>query len=117
MNNHDYDNIESLTVHELKKIREEKEEEKDFYLLDVRTREEKKFSDIGGGLIPLQEIESRYLELEGKEDKLIIIYCHHGVRSFHACAFLKEKGFKNLVNLEGGIDAWSLQIDEKVPRY
>ena len=45
MNNHDYDNIKSLTVQELKALTEEKEEGKDFYLLDVRTKEEKKFSD------------------------------------------------------------------------
>ena len=117
MNNHDYDNIKSLTVQELKALTEEKKEGKDFFLLDVRTKEEKKFSDIGGNLLPLQEIDSRYSELEGKENETIIIYCHHGVRSFHACMFLKEKGFKNLVNLVGGIDAWSLEIDEKVPRY
>tara|TARA_Y100001958_G_C21209513_1_gene535362 strand:+ start:453 stop:806 length:354 start_codon:yes stop_codon:yes gene_type:complete len=117
MNNQDYGNIKSLNVHQLKKLQKEKEEGKDFYLLDVRTSEEKKYSDIGGKLLPLQEIEKRYLELEGKEDKAIIVYCHHGVRSFHACMFLQEKGFNNLLNLEGGIDAWSLQIDEKVPRY
>ena len=43
MNNHENGNIESLTVHELKKLREDKEEGKDFYLLDVRTLEEKNF--------------------------------------------------------------------------
>ena len=78
MNNHDYDNIKSLTVQELKALTEEKEEGKDFFLLDVRTKEEKKFSDIGGNLLPLQEIDSRYKELEGKENETIIIYCHHG---------------------------------------
>tara|TARA_Y100001970_G_C14178295_1_gene828320 strand:- start:874 stop:1227 length:354 start_codon:yes stop_codon:yes gene_type:complete len=117
MNHYENGSIESLTVHELKKLREDKEEGKDFYLLDVRTLEEKKFSDIGGDLLPLQEIESRYLELKGKEDKPLIVYCHHGVRSYHACLFLKEKGFNRLANLQGGIDAWSLQIDERIPRY
>ena len=117
MNNQEHGNIKSLDVHELKKLKDEKEEGKDFFLLDVRTREEKKYSDIGGSLLPLQEIEKSYHELEGKEGKAIVVYCHHGVRSFHACVFLQEKGFNNLFNLEGGIDAWSLQIDEKVPRY
>ena len=109
--------VSGLTVQELKKMREEKCEGEDFFLLDVRTPAEKQFADIGGDLIPLQEIESRYQELEGKEEKTLIIYCHHGVRSLHACLFLEEKGFKKLYNLEGGIDAWSHIIDPKVPLY
>ena len=67
MNTQGINGIESLTVHEFKKMREEREEGKDFYLLDVRTLPEKKFSDIGGDLLPIQEIENRYSELKGKD--------------------------------------------------
>ena len=115
--NQNQGSVSGLTVQELKKMREEKCEGKDFFLIDVRTPAEKQYADIGGDLLPLQDIGTRYSELEGKEDKPLVIYCHHGVRSLHACLFLEEKGFKNLYNLEGGIEAWSALIDDKVPLY
>jgi rhodanese-related sulfurtransferase len=43
--------------------------------------------------------------------------CHHGVRSAHAALFLQRQGFDAVWNLEGGIDAWSAQVDPSVPRY
>lgn len=46
-----------------------------------------------------------------------VIMCHHGSRSAMACAFLRSLGFKQVANLEGGIDAWSTTIDLRVPRY
>jgi rhodanese-related sulfurtransferase len=50
-------------------------------------------------------------------DKEIVVYCHHGVRSFQVAAFMAGRGYDNVVNLDGGIDAWSLSIDSDVPRY
>jgi rhodanese-related sulfurtransferase len=43
--------------------------------------------------------------------------CHSGVRSRRVAEFLQGNGFTNVFNLEGGIDAWSTQIDSRVPRY
>ena len=43
--------------------------------------------------------------------------CHHGVRSMHVTAFLTREGFESLVNIQGGIDAWSAEYDPTVPRY
>ena len=84
-------------------------------LLDVRTREEHDFAAINPSiLIPLDELELRYLELD--KNKEIIIYCHHGVRSKVAAQFLFSKGF-TVKSLHSGIDAWSLQIDTTLPRY
>jgi monothiol glutaredoxin len=43
--------------------------------------------------------------------------CHHGVRSQQAAEYSRREGFRNLYNLRGGIDAWSLLVDTSVPRY
>lgn len=104
--------IQQLDVLELSRWMEEK---KPFQLLDVRFADEKIIADLGGALIPLPELEQRWREIE-KSDGPLVVYCHHGVRSLHACSFLKAAGIEAL-NLRGGIDQWSLQVDPEVPRY
>lgn len=66
-------------------------------------------------LIPLAELPSRLREIN--PDQPAIIYCHHGIRSWHAVCFLVENGFEQVFNLSGGIDAWSRDIDPALPRY
>jgi len=84
--------------------------------LDVREPWEYDLARIEGAkLIPLGEIQQRINELDSESE--IIVYCHHGVRSFHATMFLRQKGFPRVQNLAGGIDGWSLRIDSSVPRY
>ena len=86
------------------------------FLLDVREPQEYAFARIEGAhLIPLGELPYRYQELD--TEKEIIVYCHHGIRSLQAAHFLLQMGFKSVKNLNGGIDAWSLQSDLQVPRY
>lgn len=87
----------------------------DFVLLDVREADEREFASIGGTFIPLSEFGTRYKELD--PEKEVIVYCHHGGRSYSAGSYLVEKGFKNVSNLTGGIDAWSVKIDKAVKRY
>jgi rhodanese-related sulfurtransferase len=100
---------------ENKKVAKWLEEKKSFHLLDVRLKEEREFSNLGGFHIPLHELETRYQELP--HDRLaLIVYCHHGVRSLHATQFLKYHGY-DVLSLRGGIEAWSLEIDPNVPRY
>ena len=84
-------------------------------LLDVRESDEFKIANIGGLLIPLGELEARYVELD--PNKTTITLCHHGVRSRHAAAFLRSLGFSKVTNLAGGIDRWSTEVDPKVARY
>ncbi len=48
---------------------------------------------------------------------MIVTYCHHGIRSVSAGAFLERLGFTNVHSLTGGIDAWSCEVDPGVPRY
>ncbi len=87
----------------------------DIFLLDVRTPEEEKTAKINCSvLVPLAELKFN-LEILPR-DKEIIIYCHHGKRSFEAAKILSEHNF-NAKSLTGGIDCWSRFIDSKVPQY
>jgi adenylyltransferase/sulfurtransferase len=88
------------------------------YLLDVRQPQEHEFAALADcHLIPLGELPQRAAEMEPPDDALIVVYCHHGIRSLSGAAILERLGFGNVVSLAGGIDAWSLHVDPKVPRY
>jgi rhodanese-related sulfurtransferase len=88
----------------------------DLVLLDVREPDEYAFCAIGGSVhIPLREVPGRMGELDRERE--IVVVCHHGIRSFQAAAFLRARGFDNVYNLAGGIDAWSVTVDPAVPRY
>ena len=69
----------------------------------------------GAKLIPLGEIGDRVDELQRGEP--IVVHCHSGQRSAQAVRLLQQQGFSNVYNLDGGIDAWSDQIDPNVPKY
>jgi rhodanese-related sulfurtransferase len=85
-------------------------------LLDVRERDEHAIAALPDSLlIPMSELPARYEELD--PDVETIVYCHHGIRSAHVIAHLMGRGFVHLVNLRGGIDAWSRDVDPGVPRY
>jgi adenylyltransferase/sulfurtransferase len=88
------------------------------YLLDVRESWEHERAALPRSqLIPLKELPNRAEEIQVLEGTLIVVYCHHGIRSLSAAAFLRQSGFSNLASLRGGIDAWSIEIDPRVPRY
>lgn len=85
-------------------------------LVDVRRADELAICSLPGALhLPLDELQDRLDELE--PEKEIVVFCHHGVRSLSATAFLRNQGFRNVSSLAGGIDRWSLEIDPSVPRY
>ena len=87
-------------------------------LLDVRELEEHEFAHLPGSrLIPVGQLPFRLAEIADWKDEEIVVYCHHGVRSLHAIGILHQAGFNRLKNLAGGIDAWSLDVDDSVPRY
>ena len=50
-------------------------------------------------------------------DRPVVVLCHHGVRSMHAVEWLRAQGFDNMLNLDGGIDAWARQIDQTMAVY
>jgi len=89
-----------------------------FLLLDVRNPEEHVTARIEGStLIPITELQSRLGELEPHRGQRIVVHCHFGGRSQRVTMFLRQQGFTQVQNMTGGIDAWSLQVDPKVPRY
>ncbi len=89
-------------------------------LVDVREPNEIEIASINGFLnLPLsqaqqwsQEIE-QYLEPETET----LVLCHHGMRSAQMCQWLINQGFTNVKNITGGIDAYSVLVDQDVPRY
>ena len=107
--------VTEIPAEELKQKLDRKE---DLVLLDVREPFEYEIARIEGSrLIPLGQLESRLGELAPLKGKEIVAHCHHGGRSRRALEFLLSKGFKNLKNVTGGIDEWSLHVDSSVPRY
>jgi rhodanese-related sulfurtransferase len=86
-------------------------------LLDVRYPDEFAICALPGAiLIPLPELLERMDELEALQDKVIVVYCHHGVRSLSGAALLSQNGFA-ATSMRGGIEAWSRDVDPKVPTY
>jgi rhodanese-related sulfurtransferase len=84
-------------------------------LLDVREPWEFELARIEGSeLIPLSRLEERLTELDPDAETVVI--CHHGNRSSYVAMALQRVGFENVLNLEGGLDAYS-GVDESVPRY
>jgi rhodanese-related sulfurtransferase len=74
-------------------------------LVDVRTVYERMSGQIPGSeLIPINELRERLEELDKK--KIIIAYCQHGIRSFHAAQFLRQQGFVAR-SIKGGLEAWN----------
>ncbi len=85
-------------------------------LLDVREPYEYSLCHLESStLIPVEELDTRLGEL--KRDSEIVVYCHVGIRSASAVKLLRQAGFANVRNLQGGIDEWARQVDNKMPRY
>lgn len=104
--------VKSIDVNTLKaKMAEEPALE----LFDVRAQEERDRAKIEGSRLLDREAQQYVLGLD--KSTPLYFHCHHGQRSQQAAAFFLSHGFQNVYNVSGGIDAWSLEIDPKVPRY
>jgi rhodanese-related sulfurtransferase len=86
------------------------------YLLDVRTREEFDAVKIDQAHLFTQELMQEVMNTWPRED-LLVIYDHQGTRSMDAAAYFQGHGFQDVKSLRGGIEAWSVQVDPKLPRY
>ena len=86
-------------------------------LLDVREPWEFEIAHIAGGkLVPMGDVPSRAHQELDPEDHIVVV-CHHGVRSMNVTVWLRRQGFEKAQSMRGGIDAWSRQVDGKVPTY
>jgi len=86
------------------------------YLLDVRTREEYEAVKIANAHLFTQDLMQTILT-DWSRENLLAVYDHEGTRSMDAAAYFQGHGFGNVKCLRGGIDAWSVEIEPKLPRY
>lgn len=90
-------------------------------LLDVREPWEFELARIEGSVnIPMSTLVARVDEVRAMQsvaDTPMVVICHHGVRSMQCAQFLAKHGLTRLINLSGGIEAWSARVDPTVPQY
>jgi rhodanese-related sulfurtransferase len=85
-------------------------------VLDVREQWEWQRAHIAGTRhIPMGEVPEHVKELPRERD--VVVFCHHGGRSRQIVLYLEQQGFDRAINLRGGIDAWSREVDPSVPQY
>ena len=90
-------------------------------LLDVREPWEFQTASVKGDdsfevqHMPMRTVPARYMELDRNQP--IACLCHHGARSAQVVHFLMNNGFTEVVNIHGGINAWSHELDPTVPVY
>jgi rhodanese-related sulfurtransferase len=85
-------------------------------LLDVREPWEVAICVIpGSSAIPMGEVPARIDELD--PSRPVVCICHHGMRSARVAGFLESRGFADVVNLDGGIDAWAHDVDPSLAKY
>ena len=101
------EDLESLSVQELYKWQTQNV---DFQLIDVRESYEYEVGNLGGILTPLSILSEKVHLIE--KNKPVVVHCKSGARSAKAIAELKLLGFKNLLNLQGGILAYAKEIDK-----
>ena len=108
MNNNNEISVQSL---------ERKKNNKDnFLLIDVREKHELEICKISDSVhIPMSQIPENISEINTSND--IIVMCKSGIRSHKVCEYLREQGFSNVYNLEGGIIKWALDIDTDMKIY
>jgi sulfur-carrier protein adenylyltransferase/sulfurtransferase len=104
--------IPQVTVKEFKARRDSGE---NLFLLDVREPYEYQIAQIGGTLIPQNDVPNRLAEIP--RDREIIVQCRSGARSQRIAEFLKQSGYTQVANLAGGILAWSDEVDPSVQKY
>lgn len=98
---------EAAALHVAKKVR----------LIDVREPWEVATANIEGSVpMPMGDVPARAHQ-EIDPDEHIVVYCHAGVRSMNVTVWLRNQGFEQAQSMRGGIDAWSVEVDPKVPRY
>ncbi len=87
-----------------------------FQLIDVREEFEYEISNMGGELIPLDEIENNIEKIA--KDVKVVVHCRSGQRSEEAIKVLEKKfDFRNLYNLRGGLLAYATEIDQSIAKY
>lgn len=107
--------IEALSATELAQWLADAEREQPL-LLDVREPWEYEYCHIADStLLPMGEIPQRLTEID--RARPVVVICHHGMRSLQTATYLKANGFTQLLNLQGGVDAWANEVDPTMKKY
>jgi len=114
MNEATQQQIAEITATELKQRLDNGE---DIQIVDVREPHEVVIAKIPNSIhIPLGQVVNRMSEIDPSKET--VVHCKMGGRSARAIMALKQSGFSgNLINLKGGITAWSNEVDPSVPKY
>jgi len=105
----------SMTDISVEELKQRLDRGDDLFVLDVREPHEYQICNLGGYLIPLNDLPKRVSELDSSRE--IVVHCKMGGRSAKATDFLRQSGFTKVHNLTGGINAWAERVDPKVPKY
>ena len=105
----------SMTDISVEELKQRLDRGDNLFVLDVREPHEYQICNLGGHLIPLNDLPKRVSELDPSKE--IVVHCKLGGRSAKAADFLRQSGFTKVHNLAGGITAWAERIDPKVPKY
>ena len=97
-------------------IQERLQRGEELLLVDVREPDEIAIAFLKGALIRPMSQADRWIDTLPREQPMVI-FCHHGIRSMHVANALASRGHANVINMSGGIDLWSVQVDPEVPRY
>ncbi|MEM7115482.1 MAG: rhodanese-like domain-containing protein [Chloroflexota bacterium] len=113
--------VPGISVREAAALRGGKD---DVILLDVREPHELQRANLGESItaVPLSELASKQLAalpatIADNKEAHVVVLCHHGGRSAQVVAWLRQQGWTSVFNMDGGIDAYALQIDPSVGRY
>jgi adenylyltransferase/sulfurtransferase len=87
----------------------------EIYLIDVREPFEYAIANLGGKLIPQNDVAQRLGEID--RDREVIVHCKGGVRSQKIAEYLKQQGYQRVINVAGGILAWADQVDPTMKKY
>ncbi|QXD15354.1 rhodanese-like domain-containing protein [Rhodocaloribacter litoris] len=106
--------VPGIPVERLKSMLDHGEE---FVLIDVREPNERNIASIGGTNVPLQKLPDTIEDVVEDKETRIVVYCRSGSRSARAVEYMRAMGYRNVVNLEGGILAWIERIDPTLTPY
>ena len=113
--------VPEITVQE---VVNKKNNDESFIWIDVREAQEYGVSIQDDSIVrlPLSELAARQLdalpdEIASNKEAEIIAFCHHGMRSAQVVAWLSQQGWTNVINMDGGIDAWANEIDPSIGTY
>ncbi len=107
--------MNTLPMMHVEELKRRLDKSQEIFILDVREPDEYRLCNLGGHLIPLNDLPKRVAELDPSRET--VVHCRSGARSAQAVEFLQRCGFKQVKNLAGGILAWAEKIDPTMAKY